>query len=118
MKKGKKNKKNFISYIIDRWILFLLAGIILYVIGFISRQHIRNYLLNSQAQIINAVIINEKNYWGNSPLSHTFSYSYEFHVNETYYRKDSRNETLKVGDSVLIEYLPIYPNFNRIEKNK
>jgi hypothetical protein len=65
---------------------------------------------------VRAVIVGEKNFYPNASVSYLFSYSYEFEHNKLKYRADSHNQNMKVGDSVLIEYSPLYPGFNRIVK--
>ena len=118
MNKGKKKKKNFLKYITERWTLFLFAGIAIYFfVGILIRGIVKSYLLDKNPTIIKAVIVNEENYWGNSPVSKTFSYSYEFIVDGKAYREDSRNTSLKIGDSVIVEYVESFPNFSRIKEN-
>lgn len=119
MNKGKKKQRNIFKYIIERWSLFLFAGIVIYfLVGIIIKGNVKNYLLDKNPTITKAVIVNEENYLGNSPVSHTFSYSYEFIANGKIYREDSRNEKLKIGDSVLVEYVNSFPYFSRIKENK
>jgi hypothetical protein len=114
-----KENKNILKYIIDRWILIVFAIIVVYFfIGIVLRGIIKNHLINSSPTTTTAVIVDEVNYWGNSPVSHTFSYSYEYIVDENIYRVDSRNENLKIGDSVIIEFVNFYPKFSRVVKNK
>ncbi len=118
MQKKKKSKQkqtdSLFKKLKDRWILILFVIIVLYIPFTLLRAEIKNYLINLNSEIAKAVIVNEQNYWGNSPVSQTFSYSYEYFVNGKRYRRDSRNEKLKIGDSILIEYTPIYPQFSRI----
>ena len=119
MTTGKKEKQNILKYITHRWSLILFAGIIAYfLIGIILRGTLKNYLLDNHSKTMNAVIIDEENYWGNSPVSHTFSYSYEFIVEGKKYLEDSRKEKLKIGDIVLVEYLDFFPDFSRLKENK
>lgn len=87
--------------------LFLL---ITYEIGYRS---FKNYFLANNAIPCKAIIINEKKYYGNSPVSHEFSYSYSFEVEGTIYKGNSNESTYKLGDTILIEYVNFYPNFNR-----
>ena len=116
-KKGEKNR-NILKYITERWTLFLFSGIVLYFLfGIVLRGNLKNYLLNKNSEMTKAVIVNEENYWGNSPVSKTFSYSYEFSVEGKKYREDSKNEKLKIGDTVWVEYVSSYPKFSRM-KNK
>lgn len=59
-----------------------------------------------------AVIINEKNYLPNSPVSHAFSYSYHFMVNGKDFNGDSGRPGLQIGDTIDIAYLKTNPNVN------
>ncbi len=60
-----------------------------------------------------AVIINDKNFTGNSPVSQQFSYSYSFRVKGREYKHNSRNPSLQLGDSISIEYVPDDPAISR-----
>jgi hypothetical protein len=74
----------------------------------------------TEAQIkTKAVITDEKLFWPNNPVSHTFTYYYKFKVDSEIYKGKSWDEELRVGDSLGIEYAETYPNFNRpISKRK
>ena len=61
-----------------------------------------------------AVVINERSYFGNSPVSQQFAYSYAFVVNEKKYVGKSRDPSLNVGDSVTIEYVATDPSVNQL----
>jgi hypothetical protein len=119
VKKKKKKNRSIFKYITERWSLFLFSGIVLYFLfGIVLRGNLKNYLLNNNSEITKAVIVNEENYWGNSPVSQKFSYSYEFSVEGKKYREDSRNEKLRIGDSIIIEYVNSYPKFSRVKNEK
>lgn len=60
-----------------------------------------------------AIIIDERNYMGNQPVDPKFSYSYSFFVNGIQYKGDSHDSTLRIGDSVEIEYDKNSPKINR-----
>ncbi len=62
---------------------------------------------------IRGIIIDEKNYMGNSPVSQSFSYSYQFIVNGKVFKNDSHDESLKVGDSIDIIYVKEHPDYNK-----
>jgi hypothetical protein len=94
------------------WTIFAiyLVGLFFYKV---FHRAITDHLLNTNPQIIKAVIINEKNYLPNHNLSHIFSYSYEFKINSTTYSNNSHDTTLKIGDSTDVEYVKNWPGFNR-----
>jgi hypothetical protein len=116
--KRKKKKHNILKYIIDRWILFLLGGFVMYFLVLIVLGTVKNHFLNKNSMTINAVVVDEKNYFGNSKVTHPFSYSYEFIIESKKYREDSKKEDLKIGDSVLVEYVDFFPNFSRLKIKK
>lgn len=101
------NKLKSISTIIT---LLLIFGYIFYNIG---KVELTKYLLKHAAQRARAVIIDDKNYQGNSPVSHTWSYSYLFYVNGKAYDNDSHDPTLQIGDSIDIQYVKDWPFFNK-----
>jgi hypothetical protein len=111
----KPTDKGVIKKIIELRGLIIIPIIVLYFSFLGVRLLVKNYMLDHAVEV-RAVIVGEKNFWGNSPVSHTFSYSYEFVFEGVKYRADSHNQNMKVGDSVLIEYSPLYPGFNRIVK--
>ncbi|PWJ31713.1 hypothetical protein BC781_1231 [Sediminitomix flava] len=74
----------------------------------------KDFLIDFDGKQIKAIIVNEKNYFGNSPVSHEFSYSYQFIVNNKKFRSNSRDSDLNIGDSICVEYSKTYPNFNRV----
>ncbi|WP_158557091.1 hypothetical protein [Mucilaginibacter conchicola] len=70
--------------------------------------------IDTKSTTIKAVVIDEKNFLGNSPVSHTFSYSYKFTLNSEVFKGDTKDPELKVGDSVLVEYAESNPKYNRL----
>ncbi|WP_207431435.1 hypothetical protein [Sabulibacter ruber] len=119
MKSKIKNKKSGKSWNITE---IFGAIIIIYMLGdFIYvglRQWLEDKLLDRGAEISKAIIISEKNYLGNSPVSQGFTFSYRFEVNGKTYKDDSHDSRLGIGDSVEVEYLPSFPSFNRISIRK
>ncbi|PUZ21651.1 hypothetical protein DCM91_16600 [Chitinophaga costaii] len=87
-----------------------MFGYIFYKVG---KRQLTGYLLKHDAQRARAVIIDEKNYWGNSPVSREGSYSYLFYVNGEAYKNDSKDTKLQVGDSIDIEYVKYWPSLSR-----
>ncbi|QKG56253.1 hypothetical protein GKZ68_06110 [Hymenobacter sp. BRD128] len=97
----------------------LLALIpILIPAGFIIYSSIGNHYLRTEGVITEAVIIDEKNYFGNSPVSHDFSYSYQFAVDGKQYTGNSLNSKYAVGQIVKIKYVAGFPRFNEILKTE
>lgn len=96
--------------------IYVSAILIIALIGywawiFITRQ-VKSHLLKNNSKIIKAVIINHRNYMGNSPVSHKYSYSYQFEVDGKSYIGDSLDPKFDIGDTVLVRYANDYPVFN------
>lgn len=96
-----------------------MLGILLFVgifgyIGFklVGGLHKQN-ALEQRTVHIKAIIINERNYFGNSPVTQQFAYSYSFNINGKRYSNNSKDPSLKVGDSIMIEYVPSDPAINQ-----
>ena len=66
----------------------------------VIKRVVMGSMLEKDAVRVKGVVINDRNYLGNSPVSHDFSYSYEFYVSGRSYKGDSHDPRLKVGDSV------------------
>jgi hypothetical protein len=66
----------------------------------------------TESEQLRAIIIKEKNYFPNSPVSHEFSYSYQFILRGKYYKGNSLDSKFKIGDSILIKYVKSDPNIN------
>ena len=98
--------KNIISVIF----VIIVIGLVCYktVVGVLTR-----HLLKTDAQHTKAVIIDELNYMGNQPVKPDFSYSYQFIVNGEKYTGNAHDATLKVGDTVEIEYNKDHPSINK-----
>ncbi|OMP79385.1 hypothetical protein BW716_09830 [[Flexibacter] sp. ATCC 35208] len=79
----------------------------------VGRRILTGYLLKHDAQRTRAVIIDEKNPTGNSPVSHDGSYSYVFYINGEAYTNDSQDSKFQIGDSVDVEYVKSWPFLNR-----
>jgi len=108
-KKTQNNKFTLREY----YAIFVIISGVVYFVGLGIYRGIKNYCLNQYAVTTQAVIIDEKNFWGNSPVSHEFSYSYCFFVNENNYTGNSFNSKLSIGDSIQVDYCTFYPKFNR-----
>jgi hypothetical protein len=75
-------------------------------------------LLRNNPEVTKAVIINEKNILPNSYVTFPFSYSYEFKLNGKSYENDSHDTTLKIGDTIEVEYYKNWPSFNKAKNPK
>jgi len=76
-------------------------------------EDIQHYFQQHDIKRIKAVVISEKNYKGNQHVAFEYSYSYMFIVNGKQYVNDSHDYTLKIGDSIEIEYDRNWPRYNR-----
>ncbi len=94
------------------WLLFGVA-IIGYLIYKIAMNSFTDHFLGDKPQITKAIIINEKNYMGNQPVAPKFSYSYSFKVNAMDYTGNSHDTTLRIGDTVEVEYNKDHPGINK-----
>ena len=92
-------------------LLLLLTGI---PGAFIIYFSVRSYYLRTEGIVTKAVIIDDKNYFGNGTVSHDFSYSYRFTVNGEEYTGDSRSRKYSVGQTVEIKYAANHPCFNEV----
>lgn len=72
-----------------------------------------DHFLGSNPQHIKAVIIDEKNFMGNHPVDPKFSYSYSFKINGTQYKGNTHDTSLKIGDTVEVEYNKDHPGINK-----
>lgn len=99
---------------------YYVIAVILIVILFLPSLYIyrslKDYLIDKYKKETKAVIVDERNYLGNSPVSHEYSYSYSFDVEGNLYNGNPHNSSLKIGDSIKIEYCNLFPKFNRVKK--
>ena len=101
---------NKLKSIVTIIVFLVVFGYIFYKVG---KRQLIEYLLKHDAQRARAVIIDEKNHMGNSPVIRESSYSYPFHVNGEAYKNDSKDPKLQVGDSIDIEYVKYWPSLSR-----
>lgn len=106
--------RRFIKYFSERGLIISFFGVLLYFSFIGINGEFKNYILNYYSESEKGVIINKKNYKGNN--TRLFSYSYKFMVKEKSYLGDSRDIKYEVGDSVLIEFWPRFPDFNRLKE--
>lgn len=92
--------------------LVMLIGLFGWGVKTCVHNTTRNNALEGKTAQIRAIVIDEKNFYGNSPVSQTFSYSYRFSLNGKEYRGNTRDTDLRVGDSLTIKYVPENPEYN------
>ena len=117
-KNKQKEKKKRVEKIKTYSILILICSPILYFIYLPIYTITRDTTLDNNSEIIKGVGLNERNYLWNDKVNHSFTYSYEFRINGKTYKNNSNKKNLRIGDSILIEYYPKFPTFNRSLKNK
>ena len=98
--------KKFYSLSVIAFMVLLFPSITFY-------RGIKNYCISKAPVEVYGIIIDDKNYFGNSPVSKEFSYSYSFNIGCENYKGDSQNENFQIGDSIKIEYCVFFPYFNR-----
>jgi hypothetical protein len=99
------------------WI-FIALIFVFYFIFKVGERVIKDHLLKGHSQTTKAVIIDEKNYFGNQRVKPEFSYSYQFEVDGKKYTGNSFNKTISIGDTLEIEYVKGMPSLNRIFKSR
>jgi hypothetical protein len=92
-----------------------MAGlaVIAFLLFKISKRAITDQLLKKNAIYTKGVIIDDKNFAPNSPVKHTYSYSYEFIVGGRSYVNNAHDPNLRIGDTVEVEYVKGWPSLNR-----
>lgn len=100
------------------YVLFFIAGLFFFWTSEIIYRNLKILCLEKYSIQTKAIIINEKDYFGNSPVSKEFSYSFLFTVKEKNYKGNSHNTSLNIGDTITVEYVSFYPNFNRVLNQK
>jgi len=96
-------------------IFWIVIGMLIvgYVIYKIAVNSFTDSFLGNNPQRTNAVIIDHRNYMPNQPVKAEFTYSYQFMVNGKKYRGNSHDTTVKIGDSIEVEYNKEDPNINK-----
>ena len=94
------------------WIIVGIA-IVGYFIYKIGRNTVADHIPPNKAIKTKAVIIDERNYIGNQKVKPEFSYSYLFMVNDEKYQGNAHDITLKVGDTIEVEYHKDHPDINK-----
>src|SRR5580693_3724873 len=113
----KKKKKHDIGNAFtfkDYFVILFIVGVFGYFVYKVAWYAHQKSVLNSGNTVkVKAVIIDERNYYGKRNGISRYSYYYMFNVKGIAYKGDSHTDTLKVGDSLLIEYSPEHPNYSR-----
>jgi len=103
---------NLLGILIIIWIVYDCTGISF-------NSFLKNRKLEENSIKVKAIVINTKNYFGHNPVTRSFSYSYEFGIDNKKYRGDTNNSKYAVGDSIEIEYSASNPEYNRpLESSK
>lgn len=94
------------------WIIIpiVLVGFLIYKMAINS---FTGHFLGNTPQYTKAVIINEKNFMGNQPVDPQFSYSYQFEVKGKKYTGNAHDKSLKIGDTIEVEYNKDHPGINK-----
>jgi hypothetical protein len=100
---------------IQAWLgIVILVLLSVYFLRTCTRWHQEVAALSQRVFTTKAVVIDKKNYLGNSPVSRQFAYSYQFTLEGKDYEGNSHNPALHIGDSILVEYAPKNPAYNRV----
>ena len=96
--------------------IWIILGICLftYCIYVLSKRVLTDFFVDENAYHTKAIIINEENVYPNQRgINPKFSYSYQIEVNKRIYTGNSHDATLKVGDTIEVEYYKVLPCFNK-----
>ena len=95
------------------WILILFLSVLSKCgYDFYDDLKMRSALKSELKNEIEAVVINEKYFWGNSPVSKTNTLKYEFFVKDERYEGICPSENYKPGNKIKIYYVVSNPNYN------
>lgn len=115
LKKSKKSPAKERSYPFKFY--FGVAAIMISVsfpIYFLIQSALKDHFLTSNSQIVKAIVIDEKNFTGHSPVKQQFFLSYQFLIDGRTYKGNTNNSKFYVGDSVLVKYIKSDPSINEI----
>ena len=94
------------------WIA-LGIGFFVFFIYKVGRRTISDHLLKQNPEHTKAVIINERNYNGNSRVKLDYTYSYSFKIDGEEYTGNSHDTSLNIGDTIEVVYVKNNPNFSK-----
>jgi hypothetical protein len=84
-----------------------------YFIYLVSKRFLTDHISQNNIQYTKAVIIDDRNYNGNSRVKFDFTYSYSFIMDGKKYKGDSHDQNVKIGDSIEVEYDKEHPSINK-----
>ena len=90
----------------------LAIGSFVSIIYLCVKRYKTDHIAKENMRYIKAVMINERNYNGNTPHEFT-GYSYEFNINGTRYTGDSHDTSDRVGDTIKVLYDVNNPALNK-----
>ena len=94
------------------WLIFS-AVMICYLIYLVGKRFLTDHISENNIRYTKAIIITQKNYDINNRVTSDYAYSYSFMINGKTYTGNSHDGTLRIGDSVEIEYDKDHPNLNK-----
>ena len=79
-------------------------------------SQMRSWLKNKPKTETIATVIDEKYYWGNSPVSNFNTYKYAFSVGANNFTGTCPNQKYRPGNKIKIEYVTERPEYNQIKE--
>ncbi|HEY2581804.1 MAG TPA: DUF3592 domain-containing protein [Mucilaginibacter sp.] len=95
------------------WLMIGMAGIG-YLIYLCGKTFLTDHISENNIQYTKAVIIGHRNYNPNNRAASEFTYSYSFTADGKTYEGDSHDHTVRIGDTVEIEYDKNHPSLNKL----
>ena len=94
------------------WLMFgvIMVGYFIYLVG---KRFRTDHISETNITYTKAIIIDDRNYNINHRATSEFTYSYSFIVNGRTYTGNSQDQTLKIGDTVEIQYDKNNPILNK-----
>ncbi|WP_139255346.1 hypothetical protein [Hymenobacter psychrophilus] len=113
MAKNKKNARGA-SWSFSEWLGVAITVLTFgYMLRTCAHGQRMTQALEGPTATVKAVVIDKKNFFGNSPVSNQFAYSYRFKAKGQQWEGNSRDPALHVGDSMLVDYALDAPEYNR-----
>jgi hypothetical protein len=117
-KQSESNRLNSLKRLMGSLIGLISVLLLMSFFYGVFKGIIREYFLKSRPVFIKAVVIDKRNYNPNTTVSEGFSYSYRFFIDGKSYEGNAADRTLRVGDSVDVEYVRGVPSLNRAVHSK
>lgn len=92
--------------------LIMLVGITGFWLKTCIENTTTNGALEGKTLQARAIVIDKKNYFGNSPVSRQFSYSYRFFIKGKTYEGNTKDPDFRVGDSLTVKYVSAKPEYS------